>query len=281
MRVRPKYAVVAGGAAAVLLVAGCGSSGSPLAAKHDSGNAVLAAYTSTMKAKSARVTFDETVKAGGQTENVKGGGVVSMTKKEGQLSFSLPKVGSIKEVVLTPNVYVELPAALRADIPGHKEWIGINVNTVAKVKLGATLSQLSSSSSTPTDTLAELGGVSSNGVKKVGTTTLDGVATTEYTASISLNKVAATKSAAVRSALQKLESTLGTRTVPIKVWVDAQGRVRQISYSMSFTKDGQPVSISMLMGLTAFNVPVHVTAPPASETYNITNKILKSGTGSI
>jgi hypothetical protein len=279
MRFRPKYAAVAGGAAAALLVAGCGSSGSPLAARHGTGsdNAVLAAYTTTMKAKSARIKLNETVKTTGLTENVKGSGVMSMTKKEGQFSFTAPGVGTLQEIVLLPNLYVQLPAAARSQIPGHKQWVGININTVTKAKLGATLSQMSSSSEAPTDTLAQLGAVSSNGIKKVGSATLDGVRTTEYSADIDLSKTATDKPAAVKAAVQKLESALGHRSVPIKVWIDSQGRVRQISYSMTVTENGKQFSVSLMMGLTAFNVPVHVSAPPASETFNITNKILNSG----
>jgi hypothetical protein len=169
------------------------------------------------------------------------------------------------------------PAKLRSQIPGHKAWISLNLNRIAKAKLGASLSQLSSSSQTPTQTFSYLESVS-NHVRQVGRTTVGGVTTTKYDATISLTKTAGTKTPQVKAAIAKLESELHRSSLPVQVWIDNQHRVRQISYQLSVPVAGGKTShIDLTLGVSSYGVPVTVKAPPASQTYYATGAALHKG----
>jgi hypothetical protein len=280
LSLRPRHALIAGGAAFSLAVAGCGSSASPLAAAGNGNQAVLAAYTTTTKAKSADMTLRETIKAAGKTVTLSGSGALDFAGKRGSFSFDSGAL-KFKEVVLSPEVYVQLPAAARSEIPGKKSWISFNVETLSKAKLGATLSELSSSSKAPSDALSQLAAISSGGISKLGTPTINGVATTEYSARIDLAKVDTSASAKAKAVIAELRSELGHTVLPIKVWVDHQGRMRQMTYNMTITKSGQHISVSLRMDLSSFGVPVHVQAPPASETFNMTSALLHGDAGGL
>ncbi len=277
MKFEPKHALIAGVALCVA-AAGCGSathtSASPIGRPS---NPVLAAYSSTVNAKTAKVTLHETVTSGtGQQSGINGSGVVDLRGKKAEFTFTAPQVGTIKELVISPELYLQLPASLRANIPGHKPWISLNVDKLVKTKLGASLSQLSSSSQASSQTLAYLESVS-NSVKRVGTPTLHGVATTEYDATIDLTKSVKSKSPQAKAAVSKLEHEIGRSTLPAQVWIDRQHRVRQVGYQLSLKSAGQVSHVKFTMGLSAYGVPVDVTAPPASQTYDATAAALRSG----
>jgi hypothetical protein len=281
--------VAAACAGVAIAAAACGSGAATTSINKPPTNAVLTAYHNTISEKSARITLHETVSgiSGGSSPQVtiSGTGESDLNGPDGSLTLSLPTGGSIQLRVMAGEMYLHLPSSLRSQIPGDKAWLSINLNELVQAKLGATLSQLSSSSQTPTQSLGYLQAVSAAGLTKVGSPSLDGVATTEYAASIDLNKVAATKSAAAQTAIKNLEGQLGSSTLPVKVWVDAQGRVRQLSYTVTTAGSttasasgttGSQASVTATIGFSDFGVPVNVTAPPAGETYDATNAAISA-----
>ena len=179
------------------VVLACGSSaagsggGTPQPVK-----AVETAYTTTVKSKTADLTLTESVKStstsgSNASATVTGSGQLDLSDQSFELHINAPSGGS-EEVLETGGVlYVQVPPAAQAGIPGNKAWESINLNQLARAKLGKSFSQLGSlSSDNPAQVLSDVASVS-NGVTKVGTATITGVSTTGYRAEVNLDKVAA------------------------------------------------------------------------------------------
>lgn len=174
---------------------------------------------------------------------------------------------SIQVLFLDGIVYEKLPAAAVSKL-GGKPWVKFDVNTLAQKKLGANLQQLTQNApNDPSNVLAYLKGAS-NTVTKAGTATVAGVKTTHYKVSLDLDKSATT--AAAKAAVAKLTQQLGSHTLPAEVWIDGQGRLRKLTLTehpqTPAGAPSTPVSVHITETISAFGVPVHLSAPPAAQT---------------
>lgn len=244
---------------------------------------MLAAYTTTTAAKSAAISLDEVIHSSNQQVTISGSGVMTFTTPEtAELQFSVPRTGTFVLRLFTPELYMQVPAGLHSQMPPGKSWVAINLDQITKSQLGASLSQLSNSSTMPTQYLSYLQAVSTNGVSREGSATIRGVHTTRYQAAIDLDR-AGSRNGAASTAIQRLEAQLHQAALPIQVWLDDQGRVRQLKYSVpipaapanagSASSSGAGGgSLDATMDFYDFGVPVDVTAPPASQIEDVTGQ---------
>jgi len=250
---------------------------------------VLTAYTATVKAKTAKVTFRESISStstSGSNEslNVTGAGVIDLTHQGFALQLNSPSGGSERIMESAGVVYVRVPPTSQSQIPGDKPWVSVNLNQVDEAKLGKSLTQLGTESSdNPTQILSNLAGVS-NSVVKVGAATIDGVDTAEYKATINLAREAAHVTAKDGSkagqAVSQEAQALGTKTLPVLVWVDSKGLVRQISEKVPIPAASTGAtngsgSATITMTFSDFGAPIVLTPPPASQVANITAQAIQ------
>jgi hypothetical protein len=286
LQVAAATVVVAFGAAA------CGSSGASVST--EPAHIVEAAYTTTLNAKTAKVTFTESMKAtstsgSSDSETVTGSGLMNLSTNGFELTVNAPSGGAV-EVLETGGVeYIQVPPAARSQVPGNKAWESINLNQVDEAKVGKSFSQLASvNSDNPTQALSNLAQVSDN-VTSVGASTIDGIATTQYRATINLTKEAAkvkTKDGA-RSALAITQEAqaLGTNTLPISVWVQANGLVSQVSEEVRIpaastgATDGSG-NATVTMTFSDFGTPAPLTPPPSSQVADITAQAVQQAEAS-
>jgi len=289
MRPRTRAAAVAGTVALVTVGAtACGSHPGARRALEGTAadaHAVQAAYTATTKAKTATFRLDAMIRAksssgSSQSATITGGGQADFATKAFAVSINAPSGGTIKILLVHGTEYLQVPAAARGQIPGHKAWVSVNLNKVSQAKLSAPFSQVASvSNDNPTQALSQLLAVSS-GVSTAGHATVAGVPTTEYRAHVSLAKVGAKEGPNAAQAIRQQIKALGTTTVPVQVWVDAHHLVRQIRYQAPIPAAGTggPTgsgTAALTMTFTSFGTPVQLTPPPASQTTDITNQILQ------
>ena len=275
------------GSATLAVAFSGGSVGASL--KHQSVSKLLrAAYSQTIDAKTAKVTLTESITQSNSLPlqvTISGAGSVDFDSSNCTLMFSSPQTaGTYSALFVSPNLYIQLPAADKAQLPTGKTWISMNLNTISEAKLGTSLSQLSSSSQDSTQLLSYLQSVSTSGITTVGPATIKGVPTTEYKATIDLTKQADQKSPAAQAAIKSLEAQLNATTLPVQVWLDAQGRVRQVSKQLQVSTNAQSSggttvpaasgSISTTVDYYDFGTPVAVQAPPASQVDDVTNQAL-------
>ena len=287
-RVQVRRALLSGSLlGSVTLPLACSASPVGAAVRHQSTTKLLrAAYDQTVAAKTAKVTIAETVAKSSlplQT-TISGEGAVDFTSGNGEVAFTSPQAGNFSTRIVSPYVYIQLPASDSSQLPAGKTWLSINVNTVSEAKLGTSLAQLNSSSQQSTQLLSYLQSVSSSGVTTVGPATIKGAATTEYKATIDLTKAADQKNPTAQATIKALEAQLHTTMLPVQIWLDAAGRVRQIAEQLQVSTSAQSSggatipatsgSVSTTVDYYDFGSPVTVQPPPASQVDDVTDQAL-------
>jgi hypothetical protein len=144
------------------------------------------------------------------------------------------------------------------ELTDGKRWLKLDLSGLTGM-LGD--GAVSSESSNPVDGLDALRSVSSD-VTEVGSETLRGVETTHYRATIDVAKALADAPAGARDLLDRA----ATPTIPVEVWLDAQGRVRKYTMQVDGTSVGTEGStVAVTYEFFDFGAPVDVGAPPADE----------------
>jgi hypothetical protein len=274
--------------AAAAVAAGCGpastaSKATPpttTVARSDSQTAIAASAAATQEAGSARVDMRMRLTGLPQAGEVSGtgSGVIAFADRRAQLAFrmSLPQAGMTLDMVermVGPVLYIRSP--MYAALNHGKPWIKLDLERAGRAQ-GLDLNALmNSQSSDPAQMLSYLE-ASSDSITRVGSGVVHGVTATHYHVVVDLAKAArnAPFSArpAVRRAVMRAAAMLGIRTLPVDVWIDADGLVRRESLRMPLRAPSLPAGLAMsfTMDLYDFGVPVHVTAPPASQVEDIT-----------
>jgi hypothetical protein len=283
---------IAATAAIALGAVACGSGGS--AVSTEPVHTVETAYTATLNAKTAKVAFTESTKSSstsGSSESttVTGSGLMNLSNHSFELTVNAPSGGTVKVLESAGEEYIQVPPADRSQVPGNKAWESVDLNQVDEAAVGKSFSQLSSvNSDDPTQALSNLSEVSDN-VTKDGASTVDGTATTEYGATVDLTKAAAeVKSkdgAKAALALTQEARNLGTTTLPVNVWVEANGLVKQVSEEIPIpaastgATDGSGKA-ALTMTFSDFGTPAPLTPPPSTQVADITAEVVQQAKAS-
>jgi LppX_LprAFG lipoprotein len=159
--------------------------------------------------------------------------------------------------------YMHLPAIDK--YLNGKTWVKADLNALAK-RHGFDLSQLlqQAGSQDPTKALQAIESVGN--VSKVGTATIDGVNTTEYSGTIDVQKAAA----ALGPSVSKLFAQAKLTTIPVDVWVGDDGLVRRLHENFAYPLQGAgELTTDLTMDLSDFGVQTNIQPPPAGETADI------------
>ena len=255
-------------AAVCLLATGCGGSALAL-------DPVASAATKTEDAGSYKIDFDMSVSAGGEDVHFTGDGFTDTSTGSADLDFGfsgLPSTiaagGSATGQLILANdeLYMELPV-LQAELPGGKQWLELDLAKVAQ-ETGRSLGSFGRLD--PQQWLQEL--LASGQAKAVGQETVQGEQMTHYHADLdpsNLSQVPASDRAQVGAALQQL----GVTTIPVDVWVDSNGLVRQ--EKLALAANGS--SFSLTTDLSDFGTAVSVTPPPAADVFDATALVGAAG----
>jgi hypothetical protein len=237
--------------AAAVLAAGCSDSVSL--------DPVAKAADTTVKQTSEHVVVTATVYAGLQTVTVSGTGDFENNPNLGTMTMTASGAGHamrVSEVMQDTSIYMSSDL-FTGQLPDGKTWLKLDYGKTLS-SLGISTSALASSS--PADTLEQL--QASGKVTKDGPATIEGVATTHYTAILDPSRAAKVKKA--------LHVTVDYG--PVEVWVDGQGLVRrlQMSWQQEASSAAPESTMSMTMTFSDYGEPVHVTVPPESAVYDAT-----------
>ena len=275
-------------AAAAAVTAGCGGGSTSGALQLDP---VSAAATKTQNAGAARIRLGMVVKGQGKVLRLNGIGAIDGTSAE--MSFklgSLPGLagipsaikaklahGSMKEVALEEDgdyvIYLQLPF-LSSRLPGGMQWIKLDVTKLGQ-SAGVDLSNMMSGSQLqPADLLAMLEAEGAK-VKKVGSATVDGVATTHYRVTIDTAKALQPKGlkGPLLNAVAKQ-----MKTVSENVWIDNDSLVRRVALRFSSRVPGVP-RMAMTMDIYDYGAHLTIAAPPSNEVFDAT-QLAQQGLGS-
>src|SRR5258707_3019702 len=149
-------------------------------------------------------------------------------------------------------------------MPGSKSWV--------EIRAGASLLPMSSmagpfgTGSDPADMLASLRPISTS-VTRLGTATIRGVRVTKSRVAIDRAKAAAGLPRRQRAGFRAFARSLGSGTVPVKVWVSGQDLVRRVQVSLHLPGNGVPADgrLSETTDFYDFGVAVGGGGPPPSQ----------------
>jgi hypothetical protein len=166
--------------------------------------------------------------------------------------------------------YVQVPSSLQA-LLGGKPWVKADATT-AEGLAGQVLGVPGLGTGLDFTGLLEwLRGVSGQ-VTVVGTDTIHGAVATHYHADVDLAKAAASAPSGSRAKLEQAALAAG-QTIPVEVWIDNQGRLRQLKASFDPSKlqapPGGPTkglgTVVATVDLWNFGTAVNVIPPPADQ----------------
>jgi hypothetical protein len=163
------------------------------------------------------------------------------------------KTITITEVLKDWTIYMSSPL-FSGQLPGGKTWMSLDLQKAGKA-LGVDFSTLGGQ--TPASTLQQL--KAAGNVVRVGAATIDGVATTQYRATIDISKLPNGK---------KLLQLTQVSYEPVQVYVDKAGLLRRIHIAYTSSASG---TADMTMDYSNYGEAVSAVVPDASQTYDMTD----------
>jgi LppX/LprAFG-like lipoprotein len=164
-------------------------------------------------------------------------------------------------------MYMKLPKEAMAGVPGGKSWIKLDLDKAS----GGAISGAMNASQDPSSQLKLLSALSD--AKEVGKEKVGGEETTHYHGELDYQQVAKSGPQELRKAAELALKVMENTTVPVDVWVDDQGRVRQQRLELN-TKavSGSPAQKqTMTIGYSDFGVDASsIKAPSDSDAYDAT-----------
>jgi hypothetical protein len=263
--------------AGALVVVGVSAAFAGLLGFQKSVDPVAAAVTRTQDAGGAKVALTVGVDSSQGSFSMSANGVVD--KGQADITADLSQFGSVELRYLQeggdPVVYVNAPG-LTTLIPGGKPWVRLDLQQAAK-SAGVDLNQvLSQAAQNPADVLALLQSVGS--VQTVGTETVDGVQTTHYKATVDLAKAADQVGEPARTMVQNLIDRGGPSSIPVDVWIGDDGLVRKATVDETVSNaGGDSATVHLTLGLSDYGTAANVTAPPSSDTLDVTGLLSQFG----
>jgi hypothetical protein len=169
--------------------------------------------------------------------------------------------GGIQEIINSNAIYMKMAQLSRL---AGKPWVEIPLSGITKAS-GVNLGQLFQQAESNNPLVQTQMLASSHNVRKVGTATIDGVQTTEYTGSYPVSAGLARLPASMRAKVAPQLQAMGLQTQTFKLWLDNQQQVRKVVTSDQGTKE----QVTSTIQVTSINQPVSVTLPPASQTATV------------
>jgi hypothetical protein len=183
--------------------------------------------------------------------------------------FGDPSAWKIEAVQDGDVMYMQFPA-MASELPEGKSWVRMAAGETAETQ-GFDFSQLEDF--TKNDPRKALGFLraASDRVETVGTEELRGATTTHYRATVNLAEYEKLVPASEREELGSIAGELveqsGLDDLPVDIWLDEDGLVRQLVMSFSATQPGttQTVNGSMTFELWDYGKTVDIDVPPLAD----------------
>jgi hypothetical protein len=164
------------------------------------------------------------------------------------------------------DMYMRFPQALAAALPGlgGKPWVEINVANASHVSGLSSLGD-NPAMSDPQAVLQELESVA-NGVIDEGHQVVDGVLTTHYAATVSLDRLYGKLTSLDRAVVQQV---IPGQDVPVDVWIDAHNLVRRVAMTLTMgVPNGPSMQETATADITDYGPQARPTPPPADQVTN-------------
>ncbi|MFI2645451.1 hypothetical protein [Streptomyces sp. NPDC018610] len=247
---------------------GAGASTTPRA------EAVQDAYRKTVAADSARMTLTSEAVTEGQKVTAHGDGVVDLKDRASRMTLT-SQGSTVEQRVVHDTVYQKPSDTKRTGLPAGKTWTSIDLKRL--VRSG---SASSSRASDPAEPLGYIEHVRPQDVTHVGEDTVDGASTAHYRVDVPVSTLAKGNAAQA----DELRRQLGATSLPVDLWLDDEGRLRQESVRMTLRplkqrtpgRENTRLTSTTVLKFSDFGTDADVTPPPARDTADVTDKLIKS-----
>lgn len=269
-----------------LLMGGCGSDGDQSARTDLDIDAVVRAAERDGIAK-ATATIEAEGMGMKEPLRLTGNGSMSLTVMEADLTFDGAPIlqrlgvsadGPIRLVMLRERAYIDVPEPLRAEIPGGKRWIGVDLGEVMGIGQAGTRAILRA------DVAGSLAPFAAGApLQSAGDETIDGVETTRWRGELSVDDYLDTLPAAERKEVRATllegpgamkEADLAERH-PVEMWIDGDARMRRMESTtkLAAAPDMPAGTVRMRFDLSDFGEPAAITAPAADSVWDATDAL--------
>lgn len=234
---------------------------------------VRSAPAETIKAGSAKMSLKVDFTASGTSGSISGDGVVDLGGGIADLTLDVGSAGaalgitSAEAILDKGGIYVKLPPSV---LSGNKPWIKLNLGALASqagVSVGS-LGQLQSAD--PSQAIQFLRGATT-GMDKVGSETLRGTKVDHYRGNLDLKQAADAAPDDAKLTLNQAIAGLSTTTLPVDVWLDSQGRLRKLSFTVDTDGSGPNPPGSVELELYDFGSAAAVQVPPAEQVTDLSS----------
>ncbi|HEY5985690.1 MAG TPA: hypothetical protein VIV12_04800 [Streptosporangiaceae bacterium] len=168
--------------------------------------------------------------------------------------------GTMQTLLTSDAVYLKIPSL--ANMLG-KPWVKIPFSSLQNSGLNLAPLVRQIQGNNPLAQAQMLQGATH--VRQVGSQTVNGVPTTEYTGTIHAAAALAKLDPNMRKLLQPALSTTGITIIHFTAWIDGQHQVRKLAEASS----GSNYRVSSVVVITSINQPVQVQPPPASQVAHV------------
>ncbi|HEX4979970.1 MAG TPA: hypothetical protein VFV35_07890 [Acidimicrobiales bacterium] len=258
---------------AVAALAGCSDSGDETSLQE----VIFASAEKTSEGGSSRMVMTISVEGGaagqGAPATIDAEGAFDYEEQAGTITMRLPlqagqPAADVEIRVLGTLMYMRFPPDMAGQL-GGKEWVKIDLSKAAE-GAGADLGALGSATNAdPTQSLAQLRGVSDD-VEELGTETLRGERVTHYRFTIDPEKAVAEAPESQRAALRSALEQAGPEGVPLEAWIDDDGRVRKLVQQVLVRGAG---TTNVTLELYDFGTDVSVEAPAEADVSDLTSQV--------
>lgn len=272
-----KSSISAAGLAALLLAGGavgCGSEESP---GMSPAAAVAKAAKNTEEISSLRYRMKGQVPQQGRIEaeaSLRMKPSVAMSMKMTALDQS--EQGTIELRLVDKAMYIGGGAEMAKEMDG-KSWMKFDLSALGSGKELNQLGAAGQADRNPAQETAILTGAKD--VKKVGTEKVEGVETTHYSGTVTLDEFRDSLKDEDKATRERREKSLdqyekmGVDKLTMDMWVDGDDRTKQ--FRMRGDADGGPLDVTITF--LDVNEPVEITAPPAGDVTDLAEMMEEGG----
>lgn len=290
----------AGGFALAVALTACGGSGDQgEQSGADAAHTVQSAYQKTTSAGSVKVSLEGSQQSkksssgqgnggqggksqqnqqgqqGQQGQQISGRASLNFADNASSAELHAPGRDNSKTRTIDNIRYQKVTKQQRAQVPGKKPWIKVNVQRLAKQQYGKGAKKMRDNPPIdPAGMLAYLPGVTS--AQQSGTDTVRGSDATHYKAKVNLKKAAKGQGPEIAQRFQQLKQQLGKRPLSLHVWLDGQDRVRKLKTTLpTAQQQGSSGGLLLTEEFYDYGASVDVQAPPQGKTAGMTKQIIK------
>ena len=229
---------------------------------------VAKAASTTANTTSSRFDFQASLSAGSVGSfSFHGNGIYDGKNKSGWMNmhFALPAAYQLQLPSSDPSMemifdgshglVMDMRSQLFDKVVPTGKWVKMDLGKMAKkegVDLGAIMN---ANQADPSQSLRML--MASSGAHVTGAERIRGVETTHYSFNIDFKKLAHDN-----KQFKQLTEATGSLSAPAEAWIDAKGRVRRLTITMSLGAQlGTPMSMTMTEDLYDFGARADITPP--------------------